>query len=97
MAGITVHHPKSTGELEPEDYLPLKMPALPSIDSAVESWISSGSGSAASSSSTNSNNDNNIINNNNNHHHGNKIGSDSAVIYTAGWYKMKLNFNSIYF
>lgn len=33
----------NSGELEREDYLPLKLPPLPSIDSAVESWASGAS------------------------------------------------------
>jgi hypothetical protein len=42
----------NTGELQREDYLPLKLPPLPSIDSAVESWVS-----GASNRNNNNNND----------------------------------------
>ena len=38
----------NSGELQREDYLPLKLPPLPSIDSAVESWVSGASNSRAS-------------------------------------------------
>jgi len=58
----------NNGELQREDYLPLKLPPLPSIDSAVESWVSGASNSRASNS-------NNVNNNNPN---------DSPPIYTAG-------------
>ena len=58
----------NSGELQREDYLPLKLPPLPSIDSAVESWVSGASNSRAS-------NNNNFNGNNNN---------DSPPIYTAG-------------
>ena len=40
--GVLAELPNS-GELEREDYLPLKLPPLPSIDSAVESWASGAS------------------------------------------------------
>lgn len=75
MAGALRRPGGASGELEREDYLALKLPALPSIDSAVESWVSSGSGSASSS--------NGSSNNNENSHH-TKLNADSPVIYTAG-------------
>lgn len=63
------------GELEREDYLALKLPGLPSIDSAVESWVSSGPGSASSSNGSSNNNENS---------HQTTLNADSPVIYTAG-------------
>jgi hypothetical protein len=43
----------NTGELQREDYLPLKLPPLPSIDSAVESWVSGASNRACGNNNTN--------------------------------------------
>ena len=43
----------NTGELQREDYLPLKLPPLPSIDSAVESWVSGASNRACSNNNNN--------------------------------------------
>ena len=46
----------NSGELQREDYLPLKLPPLPSIDSAVESWVSGASNRACSNNNNNHNN-----------------------------------------
>ncbi|KAI9556182.1 hypothetical protein GHT06_018756 [Daphnia sinensis] len=43
----------NSGELQREDYLPLKLPPLPSIDSAVESWVSGASNRACNNNNNN--------------------------------------------
>nr|CAH0110201.1 unnamed protein product [Daphnia galeata] len=43
----------NTDELQREDYLPLKLPPLPSIDGAVESWVSGASNRACSNNNNN--------------------------------------------
>lgn len=43
----------NSGELQREDYLPLKLPPLPSIDSAVESWVSGASNRACGNNNNN--------------------------------------------
>ena len=80
----------SSGELERDDYLPMKLPPLPSIDSAVESWISGASHhrscpSAGTATNPHHNNNNHQNMNSHENHMNNMNESTQATpIYTAG-------------